>query len=93
MTTTFFILAAAILLFILFAIRMESSANVDSEWWKKVPADKWRWYGYYNKDDKRLFIWGRRLGIGWSINNANPYAILVYGGIILFLCLVIIFIK
>jgi uncharacterized membrane protein len=33
---------------------------------------------YFNKNDKRIFPPKRIKGMGWTINFANPYSILVY---------------
>jgi uncharacterized membrane protein len=74
----------------------ENSNNqlTGDEWWKKTSPDKWKFWGmvYFNKDDKRLFISGRKPpSSGWTINFGNPYSILVVIGIIalflyLFIC-------
>lgn len=37
---------------------------------------------YYNKDDKRIFCPKRLPFTGWTINFANPYSILIVGGIV-----------
>ena len=59
--------------------------NSDQEWWEKMPRDKFRWYGYFNREDERLFIWGRKYGIGWTINSGHPYAKYLYLLILLIL--------
>ncbi|MGZ3904957.1 MAG: DUF5808 domain-containing protein [Bacteroidia bacterium] len=50
---------------------------------------KWK-FGvfYFNKDDKRIFPPKRNPYLGWTINFANPYSILVVG-LILFLIVLI----
>jgi len=32
---------------------------------------------YYNKEDKRLFP-PKRLGLGWTVNFANPLSVIVF---------------
>ncbi|MES2560358.1 MAG: DUF5808 domain-containing protein [Bacteroidota bacterium] len=43
---------------------------------------------YYNKNDKRIFPPKRNPNMGWTVNFANPYSILValalIGGVYLF---------
>ena len=46
--------------------------------WHDDPSN-WRWgLFYYNKEDKRVFPPKRMLGLGWTINFANPYSILLF---------------
>lgn len=33
---------------------------------------------YYNKDDKRLFSPKRIKYLGWTINFANPYSVVIF---------------
>lgn len=52
--------------------------------------DDSRWKGgifYYNKQDPSLLV-GKRFGIGWSLNFANPIAWIIFGlGVIAFIAL------
>ncbi len=44
----------------------------------------WKWgIFYFNKNDKRIFPPKRIKNLGWTINFANPYSILVYVLIVL----------
>lgn len=43
---------------------------------------KWGFF-YFNSTDTR-FIVPKRIGIGWTLNFANPYSYLVLAGIIAF---------
>ena len=57
------------------------------ETWHNDPAN-WRWYFfYYNPLDKRIFPPKRIAGLGWTVNFANAYSVLVVIGII-FLALI-----
>jgi uncharacterized membrane protein len=52
--------------------------------WHDNP-NNWKWgIFYYNSDDKRLLPPKRIKWMGWTINFANPFSILVLLGIILF---------
>lgn len=45
------------------------------EAWHNDP-DNWKLgIFYYNKQDKRIFA-GKRLGLGWTLNFANPFSII-----------------
>ena len=48
---------------------MESNSNPDSHWK----------YGifYYNKKDKRIFCPKRIPWMGWTVNFANPYSVII----------------
>jgi uncharacterized membrane protein len=48
---------------------------------------------YYNKEDKRIFPPKKFRGFGWTVNFANPYSILTFLGIILFLIAVAIWLR
>ncbi|MGZ3864161.1 MAG: DUF5808 domain-containing protein [Bacteroidia bacterium] len=56
--------------------------------WNNDPS-KWV-FGifYFNKDDKRIFPPKRLPFLGWTINFANPYSVLIFIGIILSIVLI-----
>ena len=46
--------------------------------WHNDPSN-WTWgLFYYNKEDKRIFPPKRISGLGWTINFANPFSILLF---------------
>jgi len=45
---------------------------------------------YYNKDDKRIFLPKRMKTLGWTVNFANAYSVLVLIVILLILVILII---
>ena len=48
----------------------------------------WKWgIFYYNKTDKRIFL-PKRNGLGWTVNFANPYSILLLFGFIVVMILI-----
>ena len=50
--------------------------------------DNYKWGFYYlNPEDKRLFVSKRIKYMGWTINFANPYSLIVITGIILLILL------
>jgi uncharacterized membrane protein len=50
----------------------------NSDWWKNTSPDNWKWGLFYsNKDDNRLFVLGRKMGIGWTLNFSHSFAFLV----------------
>jgi len=57
-------------------ITMSENKNSNKDWWKYTHPDNWWGPFYFNKNDKRLFIWGRRFGIGWTLNFGHHNAIL-----------------
>jgi uncharacterized membrane protein len=55
-----------------------------SDAWRHEPA-RWKLgIFYYNKEDKRIFPPKKIAYLGWTINFANPYSIVVNLGILLF---------
>lgn len=42
---------------------------------------------YFNKDDKRIFP-PKRIGLGWTVNFANPASVIVF--LLMLACIVII---
>ncbi|MEZ5046286.1 MAG: DUF5808 domain-containing protein [Chitinophagaceae bacterium] len=47
------------------------------EQWRKDP-NNWKWgIFYYNKEDKRLLPPKRNKNLGWTINFANPFSIVL----------------
>jgi uncharacterized membrane protein len=61
--------------------------------WHNDPAN-WKWgLFYYNKNDKRIFPPKRIAALGWTVNFANPYSILVMLGIIFFILAFVTIIK
>jgi len=50
----------------------------------RTPDECWKLGLFYvNRNDPALFV-EKRFGIGWTVNMANPRALLVLGGIVLF---------
>jgi uncharacterized membrane protein len=48
-----------------------------AEW--HADPNNWKWgLFYYNKADKRIFPPKRIMGMGWTINFANPVSIVVF---------------
>jgi len=46
--------------------------------WHNDP-DNWKWgVFYFNKKDKRIFPPKRNRYLGWTINFANPFSIVVF---------------
>ncbi len=48
---------------------------------------------YYNKDDKRIFPPKRNPMLGWTINFANPYALIILTLFVVVLLMVGIYMK
>ncbi len=64
-----------------------------SDQWHDDPSN-WRLgIFYYNKKDKRLLTPKRIRGLGWTINFANPYSLLVLLVIIILILVIIIYGK
>ena len=52
---------------------------VTREWRNQAPGEtkSWRWWVvYFNRQDSRLFL-PKRSGLGWTINFAQPLAIVL----------------
>ncbi len=50
----------------------------------RTPDECWKLgIFYFNRNDPALFV-EKRFGIGWTVNLANPRALLVIGGVLLF---------
>ncbi len=61
--------------------------------WHANPAN-WKWgVFYYNKEDKRVLSPKRIKYLGWTINFANPYAIIVLLAIAALVLVVDCFVK
>lgn len=46
--------------------------------WHDDPSN-WTWgLFYYNKEDKRILTPKRMRGLGWTINFANPYSLIIF---------------
>ncbi len=61
--------------------------------WHDDPAN-WIWgIFYYNKKDKRIFPPKRFRALGWTINFANPYSILIFFILLILTIFIIRFIK
>jgi uncharacterized membrane protein len=57
----------------------------DSPVGDRTPDDCWKLGIFYvNRNDPALFV-EKRFGIGWTLNLANPRALLVMGGLLLFI--------
>lgn len=64
----------------------EEDKKVQSTW-HDDPAN-WKWgIFYYNKADKRIFLPKRIASLGWTINFANPYSIIIILTLIVFMIL------
>ena len=48
---------------------------------------------YFNKNDKRIFPPKRLKYLGWTINFANPFSVLVNFGLIMFIIMLIEFLN
>jgi len=60
--------------------------------WHNNPSN-WRMgVFYYNKQDKRLFPPKRLMGMGWTVNFANPYSYLTLLGIIILFIVIVKFV-
>ena len=57
------------------------------EEWDKDPSNWIFGIFYFNKKDKRIFPPKRVPSLGWTINFANPYSIIIMGAIIILLFL------
>ena len=55
----------------------------------RTPDECWKLgIFYFNRNDPALFV-EKRFGIGWTVNMANPRALLVLGGIVLFMAAIL----
>ena len=75
---------------------MESKEKSDKEILQNWHNDSsnWKWgIFYFNKKDKRLLPPKRIQGLGWTVNFANPYSILLLAGIILLTIAISLLIK
>ena len=52
------------------------------EEWHNDPSNWFLGVFYFNKKDKRVFLPKRFSFLGWTVNFANPYSIVVLVGII-----------
>ena len=49
-----------------------------SEMWRKDPSN-WKWgVFYFNKEDKRILPPKRISWMGWTVNFANGYSVLIF---------------
>jgi uncharacterized membrane protein len=89
---------AAIIAFILCILAITTivfyKTIITKEWRNRAPGESESWYlivFYFNPRDKRLFI-PKRTGLGWTINFAQPLAIvmtlLILGAIVSFMSVV-----
>ena len=61
--------------------------------WHDDPSN-WKWgIFYFNKKDKRLLPPKRIQGLGWTVNFANPYSVLLLAVIIVLGIIISIVIK
>lgn len=60
----------------------EKPSKETLEQWHKDPSNWVLGMFYFNKNDKRLLPPKRISMMGWTVNFANPYSIMVLGGII-----------
>lgn len=48
---------------------------------------------YYNKEDSNVIVRKRNIGLGWTLNAANPLSYVLLGGILLVVFLTLWLIK
>ncbi len=59
----------------------------------RTPDECWKLgVFYFNREDPALFV-EKRFGVGWTVNFANPRALLVVGAVLLFILTIIAFIA
>jgi uncharacterized membrane protein len=57
-------------------------------------SSNWRWgIFYYNKNDARVIVRKRVQVMGWTLNFANPYSILIMLLLIIVMILIPVFFK
>ncbi len=69
-----------------------STEKPSKETYKKWLNDPTNWrFGifYYNKEDKRLLPPKRTPSMGWTVNFANPYSILLMVGFLLLILFIV----
>ncbi len=80
-------IAVIALLNVLIIIRLISKPKANQEELNRMHDDpnNWKWgVFYYNPSDKRIFPPKRIESMGWTVNFANPYSVMVLVLVILF---------
>ncbi len=55
----------------------EKPSKETMEKWHNDPSN-WKWgFIYFNKKDKRVLVPKRQMLLGWTVNLASPYSLLV----------------